>query len=125
MSINDHLLVLSALSGKGLSAFAAWKERPFRFSASFPIFLTFCTQQGLDYVGLTLMHREHILSIDGSSMEFTNHEIRELQVVPASIADAHEAKVGKPFFTTRTIWTFGERKGEDRCTHCNHCSHTR
>lgn len=81
--------------------------------------------KGLEYVGLTLMHREHILSVDGGSIEFTDHKTRELLVMPASAADAHEAKVGKSSFTTRTVWTFGERKGEDKCTHCTHCGHTR
>jgi hypothetical protein len=81
--------------------------------------------QGLDVVGVTLMHREHITLVDGSSVEFTDHHKRELIVVPASQASAYEAKAGKHAFTTRTVWTFGTRKGEDKCHHCVHCSHTK
>jgi hypothetical protein len=71
------------------------------------------------------MHREHIITVDGGSVEFTDHHKRELIVVPASHASAYEAKVGKHSLTTRTIWTFGTRQGEDICHHCVHCTHAR
>ena len=77
-------------------------------------------------MGVTLLHREHVTCVDGSSTEFTDHNTRELVVMPASHAATYEAKVGKHAFTsTRTVWTFGSRTGEDICHHCVHCSHTK
>jgi len=78
--------------------------------------------KGLDVVGVTLLHRNHIIDCDGGSIEFTDHDKRELVVVPTSQAPTYQANyIGENSFTTRTIWTFGERKGQDDCTHCRHC----
>ena len=79
----------------------------------------------LNVVGLTVLHRDHIARVDGSTVEFTDHGSRELLIVPSSKALDHEAKVGKHSFTTKTVWTFGSREGEDVCHHCVHCSHTK
>lgn len=69
------------------------------------------TLKGLSFVGVTLLHRDHVAAVDGSTVEFTDHSTRVLTIVPATRAAAYEACAGKHSFTTRTVWTFGSRKG--------------
>ena len=77
---------------------------------------------GLNIVGVALLrHRGHVAAVDGSTMELTDELNRALTIMPQSHVPA--PRNGEETITTRTVWTFGDRAGEDACRHCVHCSH--
>lgn len=76
-------------------------------------------------LGVFMLHRDHILAVDGSSMEYTDEEKRRLVLAPLSDkSTADEFADGHPKESTQTVWTFGSRTGVDVCHHCHHCTHT-
>lgn len=78
------------------------------------------------FLGLFVLHRDHILAVDGSSMEYTDEEKRRLVLAPLSDKKtAQEFLDGHPKESTQTVWTFSDRKGVDICHHCHHCTHTK
>ncbi len=76
-------------------------------------------------LGLTVIHRNHVSEVDGSTIELTNLNERSLTVMPMSWGperdnDGHEME------KIKTVWKFGDnQEGEDVCHHCRHCTHTR
>ncbi len=81
--------------------------------------------QGEDIVGLSLLHRGHIVEVDGSTVELTDDVARELTVLPLSAAVASSGVAKEDMESVKTLWTFGSREGEDTCHHCHHCTHAK
>jgi len=73
-----------------------------------------------DKIGITIIHREHVSAIDGSTMELTDLESRKLTVLPASAVLPSE-----DHYSVKTVWKFGNDQGEDVCHHCGHCTHVK
>lgn len=77
-------------------------------------------------LGLAVVHRDHVSSVDGSTMELTDEVSRILKVVPRSQVKMHmEESDDENHETIQTLWKFGpsDDGAEDVCHHCHHCGH--
>lgn len=76
-------------------------------------------------LGLSVIHRDHVSEIDGSTVELTNLKDRSLTVMPKTWGPSKDDD-GMDMEQVQTVWKFGENaEGEDVCHHCRHCTHTK